>query len=376
MDPYELGESPLALDFSCLPLLQMLDGGNDLQDIRIELMKRSGGRLVFLSDVEKVIEYLDRAVLLDNENFRRRMDAARNEYASEKERKPAHAGNAYPENPSELTRFIEEAQRELDPAPSRSVSGMIAPHIDIRVARKAYVNLYRRLAGESFDRAVVFGINHKHQDALFGISEKDYLTPCGPLRTDLPFIYELKRRLPDGVLIRDDFAHKGEHSIEFQTLFLRHYLGGSLKLVPVLCGGLHEFILGGKDPLSDGGFIALIDAIHAAAEICGGRTLFVAGADFSHVGRKFGDPCPADDITPRASAYDRSLLACITSGDPEGISRMTLESRNGFNVCGFPAILVISTLLRDRSSEVLSYDVYNEPATESAVSYASVIFYN
>jgi len=378
MDPYDLGESPVAVDYGFLPLLQMLNGRNDLQDIRLELMNRNGGRLVFLSDVEQVIECLDRAVLLDNENFRRRMDAARRDYAALSEREPAHAGKAYPGEPAELIRLIEEEEKELGPAPrpSGTIAGLIAPHIDIRVARKSYVDLYRRLAGQSFDRTVVFGIDHKPQDGLFSVSAKDYLTPCGPLRTDRAFVSELKRELPGDILGRDDFGHKTEHSIEFQALFLRHYLGGDTLLVPILCGGFHEFILGGKDPLADDRFISMLNAVRAAAGRCGGKTLFAAGVDFSHVGQKFGNPYPADVILPRARAYDRDLLACIASGDTAGISRMTLKSRNDFNVCGFPAILFLSALLRDRRAEVLSYETYDERATGSAVGYASIIFYD
>jgi len=51
-DPYDLGTQRIAIDAGAVPLLQMLDGRHEIRDIQRELMNRSGGRLVTLSDIE------------------------------------------------------------------------------------------------------------------------------------------------------------------------------------------------------------------------------------------------------------------------------------------------------------------------------------
>jgi len=43
-------------------------------------------------------------------------------------------------------------------------------------------------------------------------------------------------------------------------------------------------------------------------------------------------------------------------------------------VCGLPSILIFSRLMQGRTGSLLSYDAYDETATQSAVTYASMLF--
>jgi hypothetical protein len=74
-DPHDLGDQRIAVDAGALPLLQMLDGRHEIRDIQRELMNRSAGRLVPLSDIEDFLGSLDRAFLLNSETFRREIDS-------------------------------------------------------------------------------------------------------------------------------------------------------------------------------------------------------------------------------------------------------------------------------------------------------------
>ena len=89
-------------------------------------------------------------------------------------------------------------------------------------------------------------------------------------------------------------ATRCEHSIEFQTVFLHHYLKGT-PIVPILCGGIHEFLFAKQSPFEDGRFMGFVESIREQTTKRG-KVLFVAGVDFSHVGLKFGDGMPADSI--------------------------------------------------------------------------------
>ena len=100
-------------------------------------------------------------------------------------------------DPERLARFIEESESEL-PTPELhppEIHAVVAPHIDIRVARHTYVNAYRHLKGRQYDLAVILGINHNHQDGLFCVSPKNYTTPFGEIRTDRDFVESLGEKL-------------------------------------------------------------------------------------------------------------------------------------------------------------------------------------
>jgi len=263
-DPYDLSRQQLAVDAGALPLLQMLDGRHGIRDIQRELTNRSGGRLVYLSDIESFLESLDRAYLLDSEAFRREMETLCRSFDRAEQRPCAHAGKSYDADPERLARFIEQTEAELPEAETRprEVHALVAPHIDIRVARHTYVSAYRHLRGRRYDLVVILGINHHLQDGLFCLSAKNYLTPFGELRTDRDFVRSLEGRVPQGTLSQSDFGHKIEHSVEFQALFLHHVLGET-PIVPVLCGGLHEFLLARKTPFDDGRFTGFVEAVRS-----------------------------------------------------------------------------------------------------------------
>ncbi len=197
------------------------------------------------------------------------------------------------------------------------VHALVAPHIDIRVARHTYVNAYRHLKGRHYDLVVILGINHNVQDGLFCVSSKNYQTPFGEIRTDRDFVEALKGSALPGTFATNDFGHKIEHSIEFQTVFLHHYLKGT-PIVPILCGGIHEHLFAKQSPFEDGRFMGLVETIREQTTKRG-KVLFVAGVDFSHVGLKFGDGIPADSILERAQANDRLVLDALLAGDGRAI---------------------------------------------------------
>jgi hypothetical protein len=373
-DPYELSRQQLAVDAGALPLLQMLDGRHGIRDIQRELSNRSGGRLICQSDIESFLESLDGAFLLDSEAFRREMDALFTAFSRDEQRPCAHAGKSYDADPERLAGFIEESEAALPDAGLRpsEVHALVAPHIDLRVARRTYAGAYRHLKGRRYDLAVILGINHHPQDGLFCISAKNYLTPFGETRTDRDFVRCLLERARPGTFSTSDFGHKIEHSIEFQALFLRHYLGDT-PIVPILCGGIHEFFLARKSPFEDGRFTGFVEAVREEAAKRQ-RVLVVAGVDLSHVGLKFGDGVPAESILNRAQSNDRLILDSLLAGDGPAIYANAVETGDSYKVCGLPALIVTAELLKGKPGVLLDYQTYREPATSSAVTYAAAMF--
>jgi hypothetical protein len=218
------------------------------------------------------------------------------------------------------------------------------------------------------------GINHHEQNGLYSVSGKNYLTPYGEIKSDQEFISSLKELVPEGTLAQDDFGHMTEHSIEFQTIFLQHYLGDSFSIVPILCGGIHEFIRYKKAILTDERFVGMVDAIKKLLEGEKGNALCVAGVDLSHIGHKFGDQLPADALLPQASAHDKTLLSLLAQGDVEKIFQNALDNQDRYRICGLPGILLMASLLKGSRADILHFETYRERETQSAVNYASVIF--
>ena len=378
LDPYRLIDNNVAVDINLLPILQILNGTHTLRDIQMALIRQQGGHLIPLSEVESFLEGLDRAFLLNSLQFKEKIEKLQNEFKDQEERYPIVAGKSYESNPDRLRQFIEEIERDLPPdeagAVDENITGIVAPHIDINVARSTYVSLYRKLKCKNYDLVVILGINHQMQDGLYSVSEKNYVTPFGTIKTDASFVSELKTGLPKGTLATDDFGHRMEHSIEFQTIFLHHYLGESLNIVPILCGSLHEFLYAKKNIFEDERFLAMIGKLEDLTNKRGGNILFVSGVDFSHVGPKFGHEATAEVILPQAKSNDQKILSFLSDGKPEKIFENAMETRDRYNICGLPSILIFSKLLSEGKGRLVSYDTYSEQATGSAVTYASMTF--
>lgn len=379
MDPLNLTENGVALDRGVLPLLQLLNGNHDLRDIQMTLMRHHGGTLIPLPEIEAFINQLDEIFLLESDRLRERVTALYEEFNRQPNRLPSHAGKSYDTDPDVLSRFIEDTEKKLSRhVPDYSdttISGLLAPHIDISVAGTTYVDLYRRLKGKVYDLVIIFGINHQGQDGLYSVSEKNFITPFGMLETDRDCIEKLKKRVPTGTLATNDFGHRMEHSIEFQTVFLHYYLRSSPPpIIPILCGGVHEFIFQKQNIFADKRFLAMGEALEHLIEDGHRSVLFVAGVDFSHIGLKFGHQTPAASMILPARANDQKIIAALEAGKPETIFDTAVENQDHFQVCGLPSILIFSHLLKDHTGMLLDHETYDEQATKSAVTYASMIF--
>ena len=377
VDPLRLSASGFAMDRRAIPLLAMMDGSNDLRDIQRGLMRVTGGAIVPMAEVQALVAQLDKAFLLDSEAFRARKNALIEDFANRTVREPMLAGRSYDADPGRLGAFIDTVEQGLPPLTAHDptgVTGILAPHIDIAAAQQAYVDAYRRISGGGHDLAIILGINHHGGMGLYSISGKDYVTPLGILEADREIISGIKQGLPDGTLAGDDFDHMMEHSVEFQTIFLAHYLGTDVRIVPILCGGIHEFLAGGTDPFEDERFLAFRDNLLNVIARSSRRVLLVSGVDFSHVGRKFGHGVPADTLIARAEANDRVLFDHLLQGRAMDIYRHSLATGDQYNVCGIASMMLFSSLIGPCRAELLHHGTYDEPATGSAVTFASMVF--
>jgi MEMO1 family protein len=376
IDPMRLAGGGFALHVRVAPLLGMMDGQHDLRDIQAALMHLTGGSIVPLADVEALIGQFDKAFLLESDAFRLKKTTIMEEFAQKTIREPMLAGTSYEEEPDRLREHIASVEAGLPVLPDQhhEVVGILAPHIEIAAAENAYVDAYRRIKGREYDLVIILGINHHGGPEPYCLTEKDYATPLCTLGTDKEFVRRLKAGLPEGSVALNDFDHKMEHSIEFQAVFLAHYLGASARIVPVLCGGIHEYLVSGKDPFCDERFIAFRDGILRIIRQSGRRVLFVSGVDFSHVGYKFGHSLPAASLLGRATANDSLIIDHLMNARAGDIFQNARETGDGFNVCGLSSMMLFSSLTGRCTAELLHHGTYDEPSTNSAVTFASMVF--
>jgi AmmeMemoRadiSam system protein B len=255
------------------------------------------------------------------------------------------------------------------------VRAIIAPHIDYHRGGPAYAWAYRDLAERcDADLFVIFGTCHAGLREPFALTRKPYETPLGAAPADHDFIEALVRRAHHDCFA-SEIGHRGEHSIEFQAVFLRYLFGArrDFTIVPVLASFAHEALARGGRPQDDPCVTAFLDAVAETAAAQHRRVAFVAGADLAHVGPQFGDPRPVspEEMT-RIEREDRAMLEAVTAGDAEAFFASIEADGDRRRICGFSPIYAMLHCLPGVRGTVKHYGYWPDP--QAVVSYASVVF--
>jgi AmmeMemoRadiSam system protein B len=369
-DSLALLEGLVVLQPEAAVVLPFFDGQHSQADLQAVLTRANGGALVPLEAIDGIVNQLDELLLLQTDRYHARLSALRAEWNGLTVRPAAHAGEAYPEEPSELAAFLDQI---LDQAPDAApapeqLRALVAPHIDPRVGQTGYAHAYAPLKAMAAPRrAIVLGTGHM-LTTPYSISDKTYQTPLGTCASDPEAVAFLRQAAGEGA--QDDFSHRDEHSVEFQVLFLQHLFGNDLPIVPVLCGSLHEHLATVQEPGHVPAVAAFAKALSTLAE---DGSLIVCGVDFSHVGPKFGHEGPAGDYELKFRAHDQKLIEAICAGSVEALWAESRSIADRWHVCGLPALAALLTALPDLRGQPRLHDVWHEVPTRSAVSYAAIL---
>ena len=369
---------PILLRREAMQLIGLIDGNRNIRDIQLELMRLHGGVIIKTEDVEGMILQLDNVFLLDSHDYRQKKHKIIEDYTRSKTREASLAGKGYPEDPDQLSLYIQSildmGEKRPGALDDRQVFALVAPHIDLVVGKKIYANAYQALEGISPKKILLLGTGHNLSESYFSLTTKDFITPLGRVNTGRDWVVRLKETCPPGLIAPHDIDHKNEHSLEFQILFLQHMFGCDFKLLPVLCGSFHLVLQRFSKPGEIPGMSDFISGLRLFLRDEDGPALIVAGVDFSHIGPKFGHREPATSLLLEAKEHDRSLLDAICRGDPATFWSEIQKQNNRFNVCGFSTLALLLELLSTKTGYVLGYDFWMEEATQSAVSYAALAF--
>ena len=381
-DPTGLAPEPILLGMGAYFIVTLFDGSSDLRDIQAGFLRRFGENLP-LDKLSDLIATLDRGYFLDSPKFADRMNRVREDFRASAERPAIHAGACYAQDPAELSKEIEgffaapEGPGGTNPTRQKgALAGLIAPHIDPRRGAAAYAHAYGQLkAFEAPELVIILGTSHYGGGPeLFSTTRKNYATPFGAVKTDQDFVDRLATRNRSGDLFADELLHRNEHSIEFQALFLKWALGNrDFSVVPILVSSFHEMVAMGSQPANDARVASFIDALGDELAQENRRTLIVAGVDFAHVGRKFGDEFSVDEtVAERVKREDMALIEFIRRGDAGGFFADIAKDRDARRICGLAPMYTQLELLRGHRGRLLKYGIAMEPQTGSAVSFASL----
>jgi len=400
-DPLRYSEEIVLVSPEAMMILSAFDGTRDVRQVQEELMRQTG-QLLPSAEIEAMLAKLDEAHLLENENFAVFLAGKVAEYAKLTDRPAALAGQAYPKEPEELRKtldgyFLEAArlpddalhggaaaarivlpagfEREAPADEGGTVRGLIAPHIDPRRGGACIAKAYAKARQDPADLYVIFGTAHGECESPYALTRKNYETPLGVAKTDRALVDSLVATLGPEAL-SDEFAHKTEHSIEFQVLFLQHALAGKpFQILPVLCGSLHQAIIAGMSPdLAD----MRVARFHftLASELAKGRgkICFIAGADLSHIGMRFGDrTAPDEKSLADTERHDRALLAAAAGADAAAFDETIRNDRDRHRVCGYSPIYALLRATVGATGRLLRYEQSQEKETGSMVSFASLV---
>jgi hypothetical protein len=371
-DSLGLREGVAVLSPQILPLLPLFDGTHTVRHLQLAMMRMAGNRLVMERDARRVVGELDRLLLLKTERYDALLREAKGSFAALPRRAPAMAGTAYPAEALAARGMLEKilgGMPEYRAGSSEPVRVLVAPHIELGTGAETYGKAYAHLQSLAPERIVVLGTGHALDNGLFSLTDKPYDTPLGAFPVDDHSLDAL-RRSGSALTASDDFAHRSEHSIEFQVLFLRHLMPRPIPMIPILCGSVTEWLDRVERPGAIPGVSAFLDALRVIVDH---RTLVVAAIDLSHVGPKFGDSEPAHALEPDFREHDRRLLDALCNGSVIDLWSEARRVGDRYHVCGLPVLAWLLELLPDLRGHLLDYRVWHEAATRSAVSFAGVV---
>jgi AmmeMemoRadiSam system protein B len=371
-DPLGVIQGQPVLSIEALGLIQLLDGSLSLNDLGAALARETKDiRVTQL--VRDFVAQLDDLLMLESPRFEAAYRALREDYHRLEIRQAALEGRSYPPRGPELDRFLaahDAAAEGMRAAAGEPVAAadavpraLLAPHLDPRRAGAVIARAYFELGDAPKEplRVVVFGTGHALIGDLFALTRKHFETPLGRVPCDTAFVDAVAATLGDAAW-HGELAHRDEHSIEFQALYLRHRLGDHpFTIVPILCGGFHTLLDAGRKPREDAGFEALIAAVREAEAKQGGRTLYVAGVDLSHVGPRFGDPPVDERERAEMEAKDRAALEAARAGGADAWFEAIAAHDDSTRICGFAPTYAMLRCAAPGAGRLLRYEASDEP---------------
>ncbi|MDO4551307.1 MAG: AmmeMemoRadiSam system protein B [Planctomycetia bacterium] len=421
------GFSPqLAIPTEMAILLTLFDGQHTQEEILTTFEELSGIKME-AKELAEIVEHFDQLYFLDSPRFAAFLKKEMDHFFQQENRPAMMAGGAYEKDPHmlrlQLENYIQIPKKirtvENTPDPpykKKGIQALITPHIDPERGAASYGWAYEALQKlNDSELFIILGTAHNPMRQPFTLTRKSFETPLGILPTDTDFIDKLHhlflekynhicqeetislqnksdiKEAPDP--FKDEFVHRDEHSIEFQTLFLQYALvcekKRKVRIVPILINSCMRFFETGKEgqektPIYTSEIRALITALTTLIQEEEARTNkkvgIIATAEFSHIGPRYGsDPVDAD-ARDLLKQEDIQLFTHILHGDTEGFWKTIFQKHNKNNVYSITTLFSFIELIKELgislkdTGELLSYEQAVDEETLSCVTFGTLIF--
>jgi hypothetical protein len=378
-DSVQLTSKIMRVRQELVPVFELFNGRNTLLDMQLALMRLNGGQLFPSQVLQDLIEKLNDSLFLEGP----RLQEAFAGFLQSPIREPACIGS-YEGEPGALRRQLDGLfTHERGPgaplrngAPSTTLRGALIPHIDFHRGGPTFAWGFKEIMEHSdADIFVILATAHC-SGRRFILTRKDFRTPLGIATTDQDYVHRIADYYGDSVF-EDELAHLREHSIEFQVVLLQHCLGDRpFRIVPLLVGSFQDCIANETLPHAQADIYLMIQALRRAEAESRARVCYIASGDLAHIGPKFGDPAPVDELLLEHSRrQDHELLQRAAQVDRAGFFDVLRQEQDLRRICGFPPTYTLLSVLEPERGKLLHYDQYVEPRGFESVSFASVGFY-
>jgi AmmeMemoRadiSam system protein B len=373
-DPFGFSDLTLIIPPVLVHVLEYFDGERTEADMRATLYELTGDLAAGQAGVQ-LQEALQKAGFLEDETYEQMRQQKLKEFAEAPTRLPAHAGQAYPDEPEDLREMMRHFLQPNGVPPSQLI-GLAAPHVSPQGGWQCYRSAYAGLSKELADRTfVILGTSHYGAPERFGLTRKAWTTPWGDALPALDLIDELAGKAPNAVLM-EDYVHSVEHSIEFQVVFLQYLFGANIKVLPVLCGAYARSIYEGGMPEDDDDVKRFLGTLGEIAAREGERLFWVLGVDMAHMGRRYGDNLVAEANQGEMSLVanrDQQRIERINAGDARGYWDLVRERQDDLKWCGSAPFYTFLKAMPQARGALGRYEQWNIDDA-SVVSFASMHF--
>ena len=259
-------------------------------------------------------------------------------------------GKSKEEANSQLSAWFEKTENpELEEIPK----AIVAPHLDYQRGWANYAQAFYSWQNiQSPNRIIILGTNHFGSGDGVVLSPLGFETPLGTCPIDSEVATKLTDKLGKGLTI-DLLDHVPEHSIELQIPWIQHCFGNVPIVAALIPSPLVEMI---ED---DGERTTIEEFTNTLSQILkevGGTTYFIASADLSHVGQKFGEPRPIDEQRKfDVERHDREMMAKFIENDGDAFVEAMKWNNNATRWCSIGNMSALLKLAKPKEIELIDY---------------------